>query len=584
MATKDDISIPTEEDTEVVDESDENWESYSSDDSDNDSTEAEAVAEQPPSVAIKRQPNQKNVGIIDTITRLQQSISLQGSGATVDGAEKLGDTVSSVDDNVKDKASSAVPNEQQVDSLKPENKDTVEIDEDKKETLACGTSEPMDVDSENVDGCDKVKECVSNGRSSNGNFSFNLMGTVHSVPQFGGSHSYASSSNADSTDTDVRMVDVNKPSKILTRIDNIGYIRSSDGSVSFCCLIDECGFETLDLTNLLYHIQDHDSIQWFGYCYSCNDQIETDQVQLMLEFRHMTLAHYQKKEEDEITVDKATTGEKMPLLKCKSLPGDKLSKLKEEEQISAEAAKSNVAPSTSASAVRTSRFIKYTNVRGLTENMKSLSANESHPKPSIAIVKETGIATAKETITKPVGLTISKVVSLGTTSRKYSDTEMVSLKGWCNKNTNKLQKNCKKMLRDICLYALYKCMDINCVFTTDNADHMLTHLRNHENNLSNEAPSWLECAYCDIMADSCTLLVKHIQDEHQSSIFQCPYCFYRSCVAHNVVVHLKLYHAAEKKSVLVCNGKPRMYSTEKALIEKSREENIRKLICTEGKL
>ncbi|XP_037050206.1 uncharacterized protein LOC119084365 isoform X1 [Bradysia coprophila] len=579
-AVKDDNCIPPEETEEAIDESDDNWESYSSEDSDGDSAEV-AEAEEP-SVAIQRQPNRKNTGIIDTIARLQQSISSQGTGANVEATEKTAEAASS-DENVKDEAKRGV------DTKKAENKDTIEpasvdgaelSDKDKVESLTHDTaaSEPMEVDTENADGCDKVKKCVSNGRSSNGNFAFNLMGTVHSVPQFG-SHSYGgSSSNAAASNNDVDMVDVNKPAKILTRIDNIGYTRSPDGGVSFCCLIDNCGFESVDLTNLLYHIDDHVGVQWYGYCFTCNDQIETEQVQLMMEFRHMTTAHYQKKDENESGADKATAGGKPTFIKCKMLPGDKLSKLKEEEEIAAKAAQLITAPSTSTSATR-SRFIKITNVRALTDNMKSLSAIDAKPEAketSVTMPKETGIPTAKET-----GFTISKVVSLGSTSREYSDNELVSLKGWGNNPTNKLQKNCKKMLRDICLYALFKCMDINCIFTTDNADHMLTHLRNHEKNMSNEAPSWLECAYCDIVADSCTLLVKHIQDEHQSSIFQCPYCFYRSCAAFNVVVHLKLYHPKEKKSVLVCNGKPRMYATEKALIEKSRKENIRPLRCTE---
>lgn len=576
--TKDDNSFQAEETEQLIDESDDNWESYSSDDSDDDSA-AEVAAEEP-SVAIQRPPNRKNVGIIDTIARLQQSISAQGTSSTVEGGDKSADSVS-IDDNVKDEAQSNVVAEQEVDPKKQDNevaKEAPSTDKDNEDpvTYEAIVSETMKVNTETAD--DKAKKCVSNGRSSNGSFSFNLMGTAHSASQFGSRGCGGSSSNAHSMNNDVDMMDTDPPRKILTRIDNIGYTRSSaDGSVSFCCLIDDCGFESVDLTNLLYHIDDHAGIQWFGYCYSCNAQIETEQVQLMMEFRHMTMAHYQKKDEDDFNADKAANEEK-PFIKCKLLPGDKLSKLKEEE-IAAQAGqlqgRTSATPSTSATR---SRFIKITSVRGLTDNMKSLSATDSQPKIDARPSKEPAIPIAKET-----GFTIANVVSLGSTSREYSDTELVSLKEWVNKPTNKLQKNCKKMLRDICLYALYKCMDISCAFSTDNPDHMLIHLRNHENNMSNDAPSWLECAYCDILADSCQTLVKHIQEEHQSSIFQCPYCFYRTCAAFNVVVHLKLYHSNEKKSVLVCNGKPRLYQTEKTFIEKSRKENIRPLRCTEGK-
>ncbi|KAG4071311.1 hypothetical protein HA402_004015 [Bradysia odoriphaga] len=116
-AVKDDNCIPSEETGEAIDESDDNWESYSSEDSDDDSGEV-AEAEEPP-VALQRQPNRKNTGIIDTIARLQQSISSQGTGATAEAAEKTAEAASS-DDNVNDEANRAV------DSKKAENKDTIE--------------------------------------------------------------------------------------------------------------------------------------------------------------------------------------------------------------------------------------------------------------------------------------------------------------------------------------------------------------------------------------------------------------------------------------------------------------------------
>lgn len=532
-------------------------------------------------VVIQRQPNRKNVGIIDTIARLQQSISLQGTSTNVEGVEKLSETMSRDDKtSVKDEGNSetiSVVSEQQVDAdvsitqsendiaiaVKPvESKIPIEGEKKVPVTYETIVSEAMQLDSEDVKGADNAKQCVSNGRSPNGNYSFNFKGTdkpaSHLVSRNG--NLGGSSSNADSTNNDVDMVDVDKPAKILTRIDNIGFTRSTnavDSSVTFCCLIDDCGFESTDLSDLLSHIDDH-PVEWFGYCFTCNAQVMDNQVQLMMEFKHMTQAHYNKNDDDEIA-DKANTAGKPSFIKCKLLPGDKLSKLKEEEiAAKAEQLSINPKPSTSSAIKIETKFIKIANVKTLTFNTKTLCDRPSSSLPMV----------------------ITNVVSLGSASKEYNDSELVSLKEWGTSPVKKLQKYCKKMLRDICLYALFKCMDINCAFTTDNADNMLIHLRNHEN-VSSE-PSWLECPYCDIVADSCALLVKHIQDEHQSSIFQCPYCFYRSCAAFNVVVHLKQFHPSEKKAVLVCNGKPRLYATEKALIEKSRGENIRPLRCTEG--
>lgn len=517
-------------------------------------------------VVVQRQQNQKNVGITDTIARLQQSISSQGNSTNVEGVEKLTDTPSREDaasfkdemnsetiSVVSEPVDSNTSTAQSATATKSTDSENP-IEEEKRVPVTYETivSETMQLETKIVEGTENVKNCVSNGRSPNSSHSFSFKGT--SVSQLGSRNGNfgGSSSNADSTNLDVDMVDVNKPAKTLIRIDNIGYTRSADSNVSFCCLIDECGFESPDLSNLLYHIDEH-PVEWFGYCFSCNAQIENDPVQLMMEFKHMTTAHYNKKEDSDSNDTSSVPG-KTTMIKCKLLPGDKLSKLKEEE-ITAKAEQLNInsKPSTSSSIKGETKFLKIANVKSLT----SIDAKSS----SVPM--------------------ITNVVSLGSTTRQYKESEIVSLKEWLSNPTNKLQKYCKKMLRDICLYALYKCMDVQCSFTTDNAENMLIHLRNHDN--ENGHPSWLECAYCDIVADSCTLLVKHIQEEHQSSIFQCPYCFYRTCAAFNVVVHLKQYHPSEKKSVLVCNGKPRLYATEKALIEKSRGENIRALRCTEGR-
>lgn len=547
---------PTEE---FVDESDDNWESYSSDDSDDDMETVDN--NNSASADIQRQPNRKNVGIIDTIARLHKSISSQGT-SSVEGVEKLSETTSPISSvsgpQVHADKLIAQPEDEVADAVQSTESE-IQIEKENKVPVTYQTivSETMQLGSENVEGAHNAKQCVSNGRSPNGNYSFSFKGNDTPASQLGSRKGNigGSSSNADSTNNDVDMVDVNKPAKILTRIDNIGYTRSTaavDSSVTFCCLIDDCGFESTDLSDLLSHIDDH-PVEWYGFCYTCNAQIKNNRVQLMMEFMHMTQAHYNKKDDE--PADKANTAGRPLFIKCKTLPGDKLSKLKEEEiAAKAEQLSINSKPSTSTT-INEPKFIE------ITLNPKSLA---SSVKSSIS------------------SMVISKVVSLGSSSKDYNDSEPVSLKIWNGTSpVKKLQKHCKKMLRDICLYALFKCMDISCAFTTDNADNMLIHLRNHDN-VSSE-PTWLECSYCDIVADSSALLVKHVQDEHQSSIFQCPYCFYRSCAAFNVMVHLKQYHGSEKKAVLVCNGKPRLYATEKALIEKSRGENIRPLRCTEGK-
>lgn len=163
--------------------------------------------------------------------------------------------------------------------------------------------------------------------------------------------------------------------------------------------------------------------------------------------------------------------------------------------------------------------------------------------------------------------------TLSTCDNKFE----IVLKPWKNSKI-------KKWLSKRCLYAMYKCMGKNCAFYTSSAEFMLTHLHEHENAKMDTSTDehWRECAYCDLISNSSsTFLVQHIRDEHSSSLYQCPYCFYRSCAAYNVVFHLQKFHESRKKSVLVCNGKEVHYSAE--VIDDYRLKNICPLRCSSGK-
>lgn len=329
----------------------------------------------------------------------------------------------------------------------------------------------------------------------------------------------------------VQMENSNQPVVVFTLIKSIGFSRSATITSRFYCLITECGFKSTDLSEFSFHIANH-PVKWSGFCCACNAQIHNHEEPLMEEFKHMIQAHHNKE------VDRSNHVEKTPFIACKLLPGDKLSKVPPEGKKS--------------SLIQSGDFLKITNVMSLS-------------------------TTLTRVIEKSTTTTIA--------SSECNSFVNVTLKGWLKIPNLKSQKGTKKMLRDICLYALYKCMDINCTFSSSNAEDMKTHLENHkftETDKSSNITRYLECAYCDEIADSSSSLVKHILDEHQSSIFQCPYCFYRSCAAYNVVVHLNQLHRTEKKKVLICNGQTKLYTTEKAFIEKSRRENIRPISCCEG--
>lgn len=164
---------------------------------------------------------------------------------------------------------------------------------------------------------------------------------------------------------------------------------------------------------------------------------------------------------------------------------------------------------------------------------------------------------------------------------------LISLKPWTHNPTLKSQVNCKNMLRKKCLYALHKCMDINCAFTTSSDQSMLIHLEQHENSAvsADDAvvrPSWLECAYCDLLTTTRSSLVEHIREVHGTSSYQCPYCFYRSCIAWNLSYHLKKFHESRINSILVCPGKA-PDPVDRTTIEEGQSKYVYPLRCFDSK-
>lgn len=127
------------------------------------------------------------------------------------------------------------------------------------------------------------------------------------------------------------------------------------------------------------------------------------------------------------------------------------------------------------------------------------------------------------------------------------------------------------LLDDLALFALYKCMASDCVFTTASAESMAHHLWLHEKYykpaIKNEIKDYLECAYCSAFIETSADLMAHIDATHSNSIFQCQYCFYRSADAYAVSVHLQKYHEDEERILLVSSDQFDPASTETHLLD-----------------
>lgn len=127
------------------------------------------------------------------------------------------------------------------------------------------------------------------------------------------------------------------------------------------------------------------------------------------------------------------------------------------------------------------------------------------------------------------------------------------LKPWLNTTTSKKTKlQCEKMLSHKSLSALYKCMGINCNFTTNIRDKMFIHIQAHNNEITiGSNNTYLECCYCDLKFIKSDILLDHIDKTHNICNYQCTKCFYRSIDAYNIITHFDLYHKNNEKSLQI---------------------------------
>lgn len=161
------------------------------------------------------------------------------------------------------------------------------------------------------------------------------------------------------------------------------------------------------------------------------------------------------------------------------------------------------------------------------------------------------------------------------------------LKPWTRSHSVKQPAISAQMLHGFNLYSLHKCMEPNCKFARNVDAVALAHFRWHDESrpayaAAGRVPTWLECAYCDLLAGSADELVRHTVAVHRSSIFLCPFCYYRSCAATNVLQHQQSMHREQTPSVLVAPGKAKALSAELQNIYAARGLHVPQLQCVAG--
>lgn len=303
------------------------------------------------------------------------------------------------------------------------------------------------------------------------------------------------------------------------RVDNIASSECS-GIRKYHCLIGNCGFISQNNpSSLSNHLRlNHYSDAWTGFCHKCDQQILNNKFSLIKEFDHLMSVH----------VPATSTLKPTPRVNATIQSPEK-----EPETIQPKPA----------IAIRIRRF-SGDMLSGLNDDGQPKST-DSHP-----------------IIRMPNSTTVTSDQLSNATYDTVSDANDNPLKPWTKCANTKSAYAEEKLKRECSLVALFKCMAINCIFTTSDEDKMRTHLQNHEDSLedsltnqSNDADdsSWQECCYCEEIPGTCNTLVDHIIKVHSSSIFQCPYCFYRSADRYNVMTHVQKYHPKKTgRHVFVC--------------------------------
>lgn len=158
----------------------------------------------------------------------------------------------------------------------------------------------------------------------------------------------------------------------------------------------------------------------------------------------------------------------------------------------------------------------------------------------------------------------------------------------------------KKMsIDDICQFALYKCMYEKCMFATNSMDSWQIHMAVHgqmidffqekgggslEKNVRDKLIMYRECPYCSFTAKADHQVLRHMEEDHRRSIFQCAMCYYRTIEMDNMVLHMQNYHPNATKEVLLCGEVCEFLEQDEEILQQDCENYVKKILCGQGKL
>jgi len=175
----------------------------------------------------------------------------------------------------------------------------------------------------------------------------------------------------------------------------------------------------------------------------------------------------------------------------------------------------------------------------------------------------------------------------------------------------------KNMIKKYSLIALFKCMGKKCSYATDDPVRMLNHLTVHDNDIKGRSEHirknyniemksvvdihemnklkikesedlnaihdyFLCCSYCQFNEKDSKSLVHHINDIHRKDIYQCGFCFFRSCTKETCLAHWEKSHTNKLILIYECPGREKHQLAKNKVMERlieKRKKNVVPLMC-----
>lgn len=172
-----------------------------------------------------------------------------------------------------------------------------------------------------------------------------------------------------------------------------------------------------------------------------------------------------------------------------------------------------------------------------------------------------------------------------------NDTNSFLVRPWMD-DEHGLKKIC---IDEICQFALYKCMYEKCIFATNSIEKWQIHMAVHgqlidffkkkgalEKHVRDNLIRYRECPYCPFTAKADHQMVRHMEEDHRRSIFQCAMCHYRTIEMDNLVLHMQNHHPNATKEVLLCGETREFVQQDEEILDQDCENCARRIPCGQG--